>query len=640
MRSCAGAAGALLMARDGSTLAHLGLAATLVSCGAPPEVPPEVPPSSPSSSEPAPAPQPVEEPVQLPPDDGAPIVLAEHEDNGIKFSIESRQKSWLLGDHIVLYYVVENVGAQKKVDVAFGGDYRGGARAERVLFTAIGPDGKPLADPYPEGMNFGGLGATYSLDVGESFVFTIPTHRYRWFEQAGTHTVRIAHDLGWTKEGETVDSEDPRWVEASMDLASPTTAQARAVVARMRSRSSDPNNSAGKHAPAYADFSSLVFPGYLPLLEEIAIEEPRAFAGLGRIATPDATKTLIRLGSHESPEVSRAALEALERRTPNPGAKYPPMKVAERDRLIAGGWDAAALGPALRTLSLELLGDADEERVILGARLLAAAVVAKDVDIVIEALSSALEATKSSPIPYPEPRTPVSALMGTVTVLLDGGAKPPTAPKTPGEIATYLLAHAGAKSKPPGYTGFVADWLEHPIPQIRVLTLRQHSEPLGASASAKLPGLLGADHLGVQNAACKALTQAGKNSAVHDVVRVQMAAATDRWLVSCLNAAAVAVGIPRDEIARIWVDRLDEMPHTMMIFEQLLAFVDSKQHGMSGTPDAAEAERLKKAWAVWVSTHAADLRAGKKFTPGGPEFSKDLVPKGFNFTFADGKPWP
>lgn len=616
----------------------IALALALVGCGAPPEAPPSpVVAPEPDSSQP----EPEEEArvlTDIAADDGEPIVLAEHEANGVKFSLESRQKTWLLGDNVILYYVVENVSAAK-VDVAFGGDYRGGPRAERVHLTATGPDGKPLVDPFPEGMNFGGLGATYTLKKGESFVFSIPVHRYRHFEQSGSYVIRVAHDLGWTSEDDSIAADDPRWVEASLQFAEPSAEQARAVVARMQSRSSDPSVSAGERTRPFADFSSLVFPVYLALLEPIAAKEKRAFHGLSRIATLEATRALIRLGSHEDADVAQAALEALEQRVPNPGQKHP-MKSAERDRLVAGGWDSRKLGRQLRALALALLGDADDQRVILGARLLAAAVEPKDVSLVVSALSDALEATKDSPIPYPEPRTPVSALIQTTTVLLEGGAVPPAAPKTPGEIVAYLLAHADATSKPADYATRIAGWLEHPIPQVRVLTLRQQTGALDPAAIAKLPKLLADGHLGVKNAACEALAKAGEDATVHSVVKAQMRTATDDWLVRCLNGAAKSVGIPRDEVARIWISRLDEEARTMLIFDQLLAFVDSKQHGMSGTPDAAEAKRLKKVWTAWITKHAVEVRSGKTYEPGGPDFSTELVPKGFNFTSSDGKSWP
>ncbi len=571
-------------------------------------------------------------------DDGEPIVLAEHEAKGVKFSLESRQKSWFLGDNVVVYYVIENVDAEK-VDVAFGGDYRGGPRAERVQLTATGPDGKPAADPFPEGMNFGGLGATYTLKKGESFVFSIPVHRYRWLEQPGTYVIRVAHDLGWSTEADSIAADDPRWVEASVEIAEPSPEQARAVIARMRSRLSDPSVSAGERTRPYADFSSLAFPIYLPRLKEIAAKETRAIYGLGRIATLDGTRALIELASHDSTDVAQAALEALEQRVPNPGQRHP-MKSAERDRLVAGGWDISEIGPPLRTLALTLLDKDDDEQVSLGARLLAAAVEPQDVDLVAAVLTDAFEATEDSPIPYPEPRTAVSELLNTATVLLDAGAPAPTTPKTPGEIALYVLAHTDAKSKPPTYAARIADWLEHPIPQVRVLVLRAQTEPLDAAARAKLPKLLASDHLGVQNAACDALAKAGSDAAVHGVVKAQMQTATDDWLVRCLNRTASAVGIPRDDIARIWIARLDEEARTMLIFNQLLAFVDAKQHGMSGAPDAAEAKRLKKVWTAWLSKNTVRVRAGKKFEPGGPSFPAELVPKGFNFTFDDGTSWP
>lgn len=589
----------------------------------------------------APGPEAMPKPTQPPPFEelaAEPYVIGETKHGDLRLTLETRKRTWLLGENMVVHYVVRNDGATP-AKISFGGDYRGGARAERVKVTAGSPDGGALDDPYPGGMNFGGLGAEPELAPGEEFAFTVSLHRYRRFEAAGKHSIRVAHDLGQTSQDDPIAADDTRWVEAELTVAVPTEAQAREVVRRMRERSSSIDVVAGKRAGAFADFSAMRHPHYLAPLREIADAEKRAFYGLAVIATVEATRAVIALAEHDDVEVAKQALEVLTSRMPLPPGRRD-WSEGPREYLLERAWDADALGPDVHRLALKLLAANDAELVMAGAGLLAAVVEPRDLEIVTRELDRALESTVGDPIPYPEPATPAGELLRTATALLDQGATPVASPKTPGEIAVYVLAHGGKAKRPPEYASRARTWLSHPIPQVRVLVLRRTAAPVDASLAERLPELLGATHLGVQNAACDVLAAHGPVDGAPEAIVAQMERATDRWLVRCLNGAGPLVGVARDRMAELWVSRMDDPALAELMYAQLHGLcLDAGGGGMSGSVDAEDARRLQGEWRRFVAKHRKRIRAGRKLTSKDKGVPADLLPKGANLNARGGGPW-
>lgn len=566
------------------------------------------------------------------------VVLGTKRVRGVQLSLEAAKRKWRLGEHIVVHYVVKNVG-DAPTSVSFGGDYRGSPRADRIKVTATDASGASLVDPHPKIMNFGGLGGDHELEPGDEFAFTVSLARYRRFETAGSHRIAVAHDLGWTSADEPLAGDDERWVEGALEIVVPSTAEAKEVLASMQALPSDANKSVGQRARAFADFTALAYPVYLPLLVSIVETEPRAMTGVASIATVDATAVLLGLAAHTDPEISSRALDAVQRRLPSVGSA-PRWDQAEHEAWVARTWDAGVLGADVRALAESLVNSEEQERVMSGARLLAVVAEPGDADRVIRALDRSLEATRVDPISYPEPRTAVSELIPAAEVLLAAGVSAKSAPSTPGEIALYVLEHGGERPRPAGYGALAAKWLEHDIPQLGVLVLRRTATPLEAALRAKLPGLLGQPHVGLANAACAALGLAGSNSDAHGPVIAAMKTATDRWLVGCLHATAVSVGISKDRIAKTWVARLDEEGMTQLMIDQLLFVLDQRGGGSSGVPDAAEGARLKKVWTAWLGKHADAVRAGRRFALGDPALTPELLPAGSSLINRAGERWP
>lgn len=596
---------------------------------------------APSSTTPASAPRPeAAEDVPPEPNDTPEevVVLSTKRARELLLTLETRKRRWLLGEHIVVHYVVKNVG-KDPTSVSFGGDYRGGPRATRIKVLATDASGTLLADPHPKFMIFGGLGGDSELGPGEEFAFTISLGRYRRFERAGVHRISVAHDLGWTPQEEAIGAADERWLQGELEIAVPSAADAKTVLAEMQALPSDANKRVGERARPFADFTALGYPVYLPLLASVVDTESRAMAAISSIGTVEATNVLLKLAEHTDPKVSGPALDAVERRLPWTAAT-PRFDEAEHAQWVARTWDERELGAAVRTLAESLLGSKDPEAVMRGARLLGAVAKSEDADRILLALDHTLDATRTEPIPYPEPRTAVSELLVTAEVLLGQGVAAKRAPVTPGEIALSILSHGPKPKRPPEYGALAATWLRHDIPQLGVLVLQKTATPLESELRDELPGLVGDPHLGLANAACMALGQIGSSTDAHEPVLSAMKTATDRWLVHCLHSTAVAVGISRDTIAKTWAARLDESEHTLLMLEQLLFVFETSGHGSSGVPDAAEGARLKRAWTVWLREHAEDVQAGVRVILGDPLFPSQLFPEGFTLTNRAGVRWP
>lgn len=567
-----------------------------------------------------------------------PVVLGTKRVRGLQLTLEAAKRRWRLGEHIVVHYVAKNVG-ENVSSVSFGGDYRGSPRADRIKVTATDPSGAGLVDPHPKPMNFGGLGGDHELKPGEEFAFTVSLGRYRRFETAGLHRIRVAHDLGWSSADGSLSDDDERWVEGELEIVVPSEAEAKVVLAAMQALPSDANKTVGERARPFADFTALAYPVYLSLLVSLVETDPRAMTGLASIATIDATAALLGLGQHSDPEISSQALEAVQRRLPSVGSARQ-WKPAEHAAWVARTWDAEVLGPDVRALAESLVNSEDQERVMTGARLLAAVAQPRDADRVLRALDRSLEATRLQPIPYPEPRTAVSELLATAELLLAAGVSAKPAPSSPGEVALYVLEHAGERPRPAGYGTLAAKWLEHDVPQLGVLVLRRTATPLEPAIAAELPAVLSNPHLGLAGAACTALGAGGLNSDVHEPVLAVMKEATDRWLVGCLHATAVSVGIPRETIAKTWAARLDEEGMTRLMIDQLVFVIEHSGGGSSGVPDTAEGARLKKVWMQWLAKHGAAVRAGTQFALDDPALTPELLPAGSSLVNRAGKRWP
>src|SRR5262249_40146930 len=201
------------------------------------------------------------------------------------------------------------------------------------------------------------------IQPGKKHSETVSLLRYLRFQNPGTYKIRVSHDLGWT----ATDERKHPVAEATIKLQRPTPEQARRLVEDLYTQ--------GKDA---VDFHMLSDPVYLQILPARANEAcEKALAGISGIATPDATRALILLASHDKAEFALRALQALNERLPDPQLddKLPSRNVFDNDRLEARRWLVkqawhGELAPFVRQLAQKLLAKKDVTSVQCGAYIL------------------------------------------------------------------------------------------------------------------------------------------------------------------------------------------------------------------------------------------------------------------------------
>lgn len=224
------------------------------------------------------------------------------------------KEQFFLGENILAHFYVENA-AGEAFEISVGGDYRGASRSLRYVVTATDKQGNTVADPDPSGFCMGGLGWSPRVEPGKPFCRSLPLMRYCRFEQPGTYTIRVKHDLGWK---ETEERKTPA-AQAELRLLRPTPERARKIIEEMEKLPDDPNRASGKKTQPYADFSTLRFPVYLPLLEARASQgSGKALIAIAGMPTPEATRALIGLLKHEDPAYALEAAQRLNYRLPDP----------------------------------------------------------------------------------------------------------------------------------------------------------------------------------------------------------------------------------------------------------------------------------------------------------------------------------
>ncbi|MFH2007618.1 MAG: hypothetical protein ABI333_13615 [bacterium] len=571
-------------------------------------------------------------------------------------SLHPLKRRWWLGENILIHFQVKNCGTLP-FKVSFGGDYRGASRHLRFKVRATDQNGQLVADPDPTGFNMGGLSSSPQLKPGESFFHTLPLARYARFEKAGVYRVRIAHDLGWKgrpSKGQ-ITANGPRWAETRIQLRMPTPKQAAQVVHEMAALPTDPNSTFGKKSRNYADFTSLRYAVYLPILlrrTQTPKGDIQALWGISQIPTPAATAALLKLARHPNQKFAQQAVGSLSYRLPDPllqgklGPRNPffNCKAPQRRYMIKRAW-RARFAPAVRALARQQLAAQIIAPVRSGAFLLEAVGTKAELPALIKGLDWAVAHTQKLALEtrlYPRPRGACQELLRAVRMLLARGAVAPHRPRTPGEIVVYLAAWGPkpVSQRPAQYARLALGWLSHSIDYLRELVLTFTQPPLPRRMLLRLSQLLKSKSVDLQIAACKAVTHS-KQPRFRRVVLQQIAGAEETFFIGYLTQAALALKIPRDQLALAWAKRLSDPKMTRRFFGQLLMLID--HHGSSGMDakiDRTEASRLEQRWLRFIKKQTAAIRAGERFRIGDPRLTPDLLPKSYQFYRAGKPPWP
>lgn len=552
-----------------------------------------------------------------------------------------RKSSHFLGENVLVdFCFVNGTDAPVKIDV--GGDYRGSSRSLRFKLDARDSHGTVMPDPDPEKFNMGGLGYSPEIAPSEKWCQSLQLMRYARIDAPGTYAITATHDLGWPA------GKAPTGT-TTVTFEMPDAASAERVVTAMEALPANANGTAGKVSIAYQDFSSMRYDVYTaPLAKRAQLGKAYAIEGLAEIPTTNATRALVALLGHASKEIAHAAAQALAMRLPDPaltgqlGSRNPfdNDMSAQRKYLSSRAWDPA-FADDVRTAARARLASPEVRDVKDGAFMLEAVGTNADAPDLIKALDAAIDRTRTESAEkdiYPVPRGACQELLRAADVLAARGYKPNASPKTPGEIAIWLVALPRATPLPVGWEGELAQAMKHPIAYVRQLALdhtpAHHVTP--ALVAMITTNLAHADADVVVSAA-KLAEREGVTSVAPNVVAA-MSKQTGLRLNIVSNAAR-ALGA-RFARAKALVARLSEKTAFDEVLGELTDLLDA--HGRSTNGETTDVARalLPARWKTFVEAHRADIEAGRKVALTDASVTRDLVPPNWKLTRADGTEWP
>jgi hypothetical protein len=587
---------------------------------------------------------------------------------GVEIKLTADKEKFFLGENILLHYEVKNVG-NGPVMVELGGDSRAAPRHTRFNVVATNEDGRELDDPTPNPQNFGGPTPRYIIKPLDALVESVPIMRYRLFDEPGTYTIRIAHDLGWGgdwhwRNGDIFVDDDPRWASLAIEFVMPSAEEAQQIVQTML-QSTDQGAEMGKKREPYADFTCLRYPVYLPILQRLANNgELRAFEGMAGIPTVESTMAMVTYLRNADSTNADAAVKALLQRVPiapttldKQRRQYFSPQYDRQQQLVDQCWRDEFAEPVVIYVRKVLETTPDDgmrdRRIESAARLFSSVAPPDEMSTIIKALGRMLERTEEVKKETPLYHGVIPHLQWAAQGILARGGKVPEDPKSPGEIAVYLESlgrnphnmtpKEDRPALPVEFDGYAQQWIDHPISYIQRLTIESLPTPCPDWAIEPLRTRLDDDDVGVQYAAINTISGSGDKSFSPALLKL-VREADDQWVVGAASEAAKKLGMPRDEVLLAWAERLDRIEHdenfrTLMELTSLI-----EQQGCSGNsndpkPTRAEQAALKNRWIKLITDHREAIRDGKVFKVGDPEITPDLIPQDFSIG-VDGSQWP
>jgi hypothetical protein len=592
----------------------------LVACASPPAAPP---PKPAAPTPPAPS--------------ASAVATATPASGKARVDLSVRKSAYFLGENVLVDFCVVDT-SPAPITIEVGGDYRGSSRSSRFKLEVRDATGALVADPDPNPMNFGGLGYSPKIGPGDKWCQSLPLMRYARIEAPGTYTIQATHDLGWPAGTAPTG-------KARVTFAMPTPAQAEHVIAAMEALPADPNTSAGKTSVDWADFSTLRYDVYVaPLAARAKKGSLHAIEGLATIPTARATRELVALLGHPDRGVASAAARGLAMRLPDPAlagklGKRNPFENAytAQRKYLSRAW-IPGLADDVRAAARKRLASSDVGDVQDGAFMLEAVGTPADGPALVKALDVAIDRTRKVPAEtnvYPVPRGACQELLRAADMLIERKLAPSAAPKTPGEVALWLVALPHASPRPRGWEAELGRAMKHTIPYVRQLALDH--VPRHQLAASLLPAVatdLAHPDPDVVVAAAELAAREHATSLSHAVVAA-MAKQTGLRL-NIVSNAAYELGA-RFERARMLVSLLAKKGAFVEAMGELVGLLDSKGRSSDGNTPDAERRALATRWKAFVAKHRADIVAGKAIPLSDPTVTKDLVPSNWKL---DGAPWP
>jgi hypothetical protein len=472
------------------------------------------------------------------------------------------------------------------------------------------------------------------INPGDVWFEKVYIVKYCRFENPGTYTVRVFHDLGFGER--RVD--DPREVSLTIKLIAPTEEQARAILDAADRAKPDQGGVWGRKGEAKLDYSALRYPTYLPALVDraVGVNFQNAFDGIASIRTLEATRALVKLMGEGV--MTRLAAAKLEPRLPHPqsdmrtnGFFWGPR----RGQSVENTWDETFV-PPVRDFALRLLANKNRSDFLLAASLLRCIGTPREMPAVLNALEYAVERTGgefSEDVGYPRHISACDQL-AEVAMRMEGSDWVfPQEVKTPGKALLFIACREeGERAAPKEYEATYAKLLRHPLVYVRAKALEGLATNVPPSHANLVTECMTDTNLVVQNFAF--IAALGMNDPRHrEIALAALKSSNDSWLRSSASTIALKCGA-RYDCALIWASHLDEPENavgnnTFDVLSHLFSIVAGPYHsGSGGRVDDGHA--LRNRWESFLTTNKGRIENGHIFKLG-IDMPGNLLPGGFSF---------
>jgi hypothetical protein len=553
---------------------------------------------------------------------------------GIKITLESDRTNYFLGENILLYYHIENTGSNA-FKISVGGDYRGSSRADRFKVTATAADGKPVTDPTPVVMNFGGLMPNSEIKPGSNWFESIHVIEYCRFDEPGSYTIHAFHDLGFGKKHDV----EPRETSMTIKLQAPTEEQARAILVEDETAKPYNGNTWGQKGEARLDYHCLRWPTFLqPLIERAQNGHQNAVEGIASIHTLEATRALVDLLSSEIPKQAAAFLEwRLPHSTNEFQGNWGEMR---RQLFVENAWDDT-FAPPVRAFALQLLARTSHADFLLATKLLRRIGTQREVPALMKAIEFAVTQTNAeflADISYPSPIRVCDALLGTVLAIDTNLNLSADEIRTAGQSLLFIARHSGGeRALTKDEAAAFAKLMRHKLPYVRMKALENLPKEIPPLLAELVTERMTDSNVGVQNYAFLAAERMQEPRHCDIALAVLKSTTDDQWLGSAAHRLALKYGA-RYECAMGWASRLvvpkdinDYATHRALqhLFE--ITVGRGPNGGFTPRLDPASAQALRERWEKFLTANKNRIQAGHTFQLGDKDMPADLLPGGWNF---------
>ena len=507
--------------------------------------------------------------------------------DGARVTLKPDKKQYFIGEDVVVQYVLENTGT-KPFKIRIGGDYCADSRHFRFFVKVQDESGKKIPDPLRCRRRCGhGRGKTRHLEIkpGEKYSEALTLSKYFLFENPGTYTIRVSHDLGWK------------------------------------------NTKERKRPVGEVKVKFLMPPGKKVVLR--------------KAPTPESTKEIVGLMNHPQKRIALSHASELRCRLPDPKYEIEPRNKVhasgccevERSWMAENSWSPEFSGPALEHAK-RIMSWRDLKGMEYAAFIIACLGGQDEMPTLIEGLDYVLAEMKFTPYDT------YSELITAAEMLVCKGVEAPVSPRSPGEAAVFLTAFASRKDfRPQGWETTFRKLLKHRLFYIRQLALKSIPRPVDNQFLDLLVELLGDSEFAVVREACTAAEGLKNPELKEPIINILSNSRSVKIIDLAIKVAKSLSMLP--EALLVIAARLDEKGMEIAS-ASVLAYntLQTTYFSCSGKIGFVNAEQLKKTWVAFINNHKEEIRGGRKFSVSDAELTPDLIPEACRIFRKSGEAWP